>query len=122
LLQVHSFRGLSCYMSVAPSRASSPVSAIWCFFLKVIHWLLTSSSSSSLSLFPSMTCFRSSFYSRCDQYNYITFHFIVYRMFLGFWWRNLRERDHWGDPDVDGRITLRLIFGKWEGVVGTGWS
>ena len=27
-----------------------------------------------------------------------------------------------GDPDVDGRIILRWIFGKWEGVVGTGWS
>ena len=35
---------------------------------------------------------------------------------------NLRERDHWGDPDVDGRIILRWIFRKWEGVVGTGWS
>jgi hypothetical protein len=23
------------------------------------------------------------------------------------WWGNLRERDHWGDPDVDGRIILR---------------
>ena len=23
-----------------------------------------------------------------------------------FWLRNLRERDHWGDPDVDGRIIL----------------
>ena len=32
------------------------------------------------------------------------------------------ERDHWGDPDVDGRIILRWIFRKWEGVVGTGWS
>ena len=27
-----------------------------------------------------------------------------------------------GDQDVDGRIILRWIFRKWEGVVGTGWS
>jgi hypothetical protein len=32
------------------------------------------------------------------------------------------ERNHWGDPDVDGRIILRWIFRKWEGVVGTGCS
>ena len=37
----------------------------------------------------------------------------------GFWWVNLRERDHWGDEDVDGRIILRRVFRKWEGVVGT---
>ena len=37
-----------------------------------------------------------------------------------FWWGNLRERDHWGDQDVDGRKILRWIFRKWEGVVGTG--
>jgi len=36
--------------------------------------------------------------------------------------QNLRERDHWGDPDVDGKIILRWIFRKWEGVAGTGWS
>jgi len=40
----------------------------------------------------------------------------------GFWWGNLRERDHWGDPDADGRIILRWILRKWEGVVRTGWS
>jgi hypothetical protein len=34
----------------------------------------------------------------------------------------LRERAQWGDPDVDGRIILRWIFRKLEGVVGTGWS
>ena len=40
----------------------------------------------------------------------------------GFWWGNLRERIHWGDQDRDGRIILRWIFRKWEGVEGTGWS
>jgi hypothetical protein len=40
----------------------------------------------------------------------------------GFWWGNLRERDHWVDLDVDGRAILRWIFRKWEEVVGTGWS
>jgi hypothetical protein len=30
----------------------------------------------------------------------------------GFWWGNLRERDHCGDPDVDGRIILKWIFRK----------
>ena len=29
---------------------------------------------------------------------------------------------HWGDQDVDGRIILRWIFRKLEGVMGTGWS
>jgi hypothetical protein len=27
----------------------------------------------------------------------------------GFWWGNLREGDHWGDPGVDGRIILRHL-------------
>jgi hypothetical protein len=29
-----------------------------------------------------------------------------------FRWGNLRERDHWGDPGVDGRMILRWIFKK----------
>jgi hypothetical protein len=26
----------------------------------------------------------------------------------------MKERDHWGDPGVDGRIILRKIFRKWN--------
>jgi hypothetical protein len=33
-------------------------------------------------------------------------------MFTGFWWRNLRERDHLEDPDIGGRIILRWLFRK----------
>jgi len=31
-------------------------------------------------------------------------------------------KGHWGDQDVDGRIILRWIFRKLEGVMGTGWG
>jgi hypothetical protein len=34
------------------------------------------------------------------------------RRVQGFWWGNLRERDQWGDPGVDGRIILRWLFKK----------
>jgi hypothetical protein len=32
--------------------------------------------------------------------------------YRGFWWGNISERDHFGDPGVDGRIILRWIFKK----------
>jgi hypothetical protein len=38
----------------------------------------------------------------------------------GFRWGNLRERDVWGDPDVDGRIILAWIFKTWDAGVRTG--
>jgi hypothetical protein len=38
----------------------------------------------------------------------------------GFWWKNLRERDHLVDKGVDGRIILRGIFRKWD-VGGMDW-
>jgi len=34
----------------------------------------------------------------------------------------MRERDHLGDPGVDGRIILRRIFRKWDVEVWTGSS
>jgi hypothetical protein len=40
----------------------------------------------------------------------------------GFLWGNLRERDHWGDPGVDGRIILRRIFKQCDVGVRNGLS
>jgi len=40
----------------------------------------------------------------------------------GFWWGNLRERDHLEVPGVDGRIILRWIFTKWDVEAKTGSS
>jgi hypothetical protein len=34
-------------------------------------------------------------------------------MCTGFWWGNLRERDHWVDPDLDGRTVLRWMEGRY---------
>ena len=38
--------------------------------------------------------------------------------YTGFWWGNLREREHLGDPGVNGSIVLRLR--KWDVGVWTG--
>jgi len=34
--------------------------------------------------------------------------------YTGFWCGNLKERDHFGDPGVDGKMILRWIFRKWD--------
>jgi hypothetical protein len=33
----------------------------------------------------------------------------------GFWWRDLREGDHLGDPGVDESIILKWIIKTWDG-------
>jgi hypothetical protein len=38
----------------------------------------------------------------------------------GFWWGNLRERDHVGEPSINGRIILEWILRKWGMRVRTG--
>ena len=38
----------------------------------------------------------------------------------GFWWGNLRERGHFEDLGVNGRIILKYIFKKWDGEAWTG--
>jgi hypothetical protein len=42
----------------------------------------------------------------------------VHRVLVG----KTEGKGHWGDQDIDGRIILRWIFRKLEGVVETGWS
>jgi hypothetical protein len=41
-------------------------------------------------------------------------------VYIGFWWGNVRERDHLRDPGIDGRIISRWIFRKWDAGVWTG--
>jgi len=34
--------------------------------------------------------------------------------YTGFWWGNLRKRDHLEDQGLDARIILRWVFRKWD--------
>jgi hypothetical protein len=38
----------------------------------------------------------------------------------GFWWGNLRAQGYLEDPGIDGRLILKWIIRKWDGVAYTG--
>jgi len=43
---------------------------------------------------------------------------LIGETYTGFWWGNARERDHFGEPEVDGKIILiwRIMLRcmKWD--------
>jgi len=65
-----------------------------------------------------MTCTRKKYYSGDQIKNEIGGASSTYggrEVYTEFWWGNLRERGHLGDPGVYGRIILKWIFRKWNG-------
>ena len=41
-------------------------------------------------------------------------------VYTGRWWRDRGEKNHFGDPGVDGRIILKWIFRRWGVMAWTG--
>jgi len=35
-------------------------------------------------------------------------------MYAGFWWGNVRKRNHLGEQGIDRRVIIKRIFRKWD--------
>jgi hypothetical protein len=42
-------------------------------------------------------------------------------MHAGLWWESRKERDHYENLGIHGRIILKRILEKWDGVLWTGF-
>jgi hypothetical protein len=55
------------------------------------------------------------------MFNSVILDFLCHHKFTiaptGFQWESLREEDHLEDPGVGGRIILKWILEKWDGIV-----
>jgi hypothetical protein len=41
-------------------------------------------------------------------------------MLIGHWWESQKERDHYEDLGVGGKMTIKWVLEKWDSVVWTG--
>jgi hypothetical protein len=42
-------------------------------------------------------------------------------MHIGYWWESQKVKDHYEDIYVGGRVILKWILERWDGVVWTGF-
>ena len=45
---------------------------------------------------------------------------VIGEVLTGLWWENFGRRDHFKYRGVDGRITLKWIIKKYDGIIQTG--
>ena len=92
-------------------------------YISVIRWKNTIKSTSSRNIYFPKCCVWKTRGREISKIIFMTNHIYKHLYFYTrFWWGNLGERDHLGDPGVDGRIILRWRFRKWNVGVCTGSS
>jgi hypothetical protein len=119
----------SCSLPIAPSKASSPHSAILCFlfqfplsfrFLDVIQYLHTSSSSSSHNFYPSLylsfnNVFQKAVPTQIWPIQLAFLHFIASRIFLSLTLRNTSSFSTYYWPNYD--LHRHAVYIRHESIV-----